>query len=98
MTNPTGRKVTANIGLTLDGRYNGPGGPGDAGAIVRYATTEVARNHLTRIWQDATTALLGIILAAVYLLAPARAARTGQRRGFPGVLADGRRGRERRSA
>ncbi|WP_405501058.1 dihydrofolate reductase family protein [Streptomyces niveus] len=53
------RKVTANIGLTLDGRYNGPGGPGDAGAIVRYATTQVARDHLTRIWEGATTALLG---------------------------------------
>ncbi|MEV8418430.1 dihydrofolate reductase family protein [Streptomyces niveus] len=60
MTNSTPtRKVTANIGLTLDGRYNGPGGPGDAGAIVRYATTEVARDHLTRIWEGATTALLG---------------------------------------
>lgn len=60
MTNPTStRRVTANIGLTLDGRYNGPGGPGDAGAIVRYATTEVARDHLTRIWEGATTALLG---------------------------------------
>lgn len=53
------RKVTANIVLTLDGRYNGPGGPGDMGAIVRYATTEVARDHLTRIWEGATTALLG---------------------------------------
>ncbi|MEV8329629.1 dihydrofolate reductase family protein [Streptomyces niveus] len=53
------RNVTANIGLTLDGRYNGPGGPGDAGAIVRYATTQVARDHLTRIWEGATTALLG---------------------------------------
>ncbi|WP_069625951.1 dihydrofolate reductase family protein [Streptomyces niveus] len=60
MTNSTPtRKVTANIGLTLDGRYNGPGAPGDAGAIVRYATTEVARDHLTRIWEGATTALLG---------------------------------------
>ncbi|MEV8340494.1 dihydrofolate reductase family protein [Streptomyces niveus] len=60
MTNSTPtRKVTANIGLTLDGRYTGPGGPGDAGAIVRYATTEVARDHLTRIWEGATTALLG---------------------------------------
>ncbi|WP_329112827.1 dihydrofolate reductase family protein [Streptomyces sp. NBC_01353] len=59
MTSPTGRKVTANIALTLDGRYNGPGGPGDIGSIVRYATTEVARDHLTRIWEGATTALLG---------------------------------------
>lgn len=59
MTNSTGRTVTANLSLTLDGRYHGPGGPGDLGAIVPYATTEVAREHLTRIWETATTALLG---------------------------------------
>ena len=28
MSNSTGRRVTANLSLTLDGRYNGPGGPG----------------------------------------------------------------------
>lgn len=55
----TARLVTANIALTLDGRYHGPDGPTDAGAIVRYATTEVARDHLTRIWENATTAVLG---------------------------------------
>ncbi|WP_280384212.1 dihydrofolate reductase family protein [Nocardia wallacei] len=55
----TVRMVTANIALTIDGRYNGPGGPADAQAIVRYATTDVARNHMNRIWQDATTAVLG---------------------------------------
>lgn len=55
----TERIVTANIGLTLDGRYNGPGGPTDAAAIVRYATTDVARDHLTRLWENATTAVLG---------------------------------------
>jgi dihydrofolate reductase len=59
MTSTTTRRVTANINLTLDGRYNGPGGPADLGAIVPYAATEVARNHLTRIWENATTALLG---------------------------------------
>ncbi|WP_051779455.1 dihydrofolate reductase family protein [Streptomyces sp. NRRL S-241] len=32
---------------------------GDLGAIVRYATTGVARDHLSRIHQRATTALLG---------------------------------------
>ena len=53
------RRVSANISLTLDGHYSGPGGPGDLAAIVPYATTEVARNHLTRIWEGATTALLG---------------------------------------
>ncbi|MFE7719464.1 dihydrofolate reductase family protein [Nocardia rhizosphaerihabitans] len=55
----TERIVTANIGLTLDGRYNGPGGPTDAAAIARYATTDVARDHLTRLWENATTAVLG---------------------------------------
>ncbi|WP_194829741.1 dihydrofolate reductase family protein [Nocardia sp. XZ_19_231] len=63
----TERTVTANIGLTLDGRYNGPGGPTDAQAIVRYATTEVARDHLTRIWEGATTALLGRVNAEGFL-------------------------------
>ncbi|GGL46663.1 dihydrofolate reductase family protein [Nocardia jinanensis] len=59
MTESTGRSVTANINLTLDGRYSGPGGPGDLGAIVAYAATEVARRHLSRIWDGATTVLLG---------------------------------------
>lgn len=53
------RKVSANISLTLDGRFNGPGGAGDLAAIVPYATTEVARNHLARIHDGATTAVLG---------------------------------------
>ncbi|MEU5692326.1 dihydrofolate reductase family protein [Actinosynnema sp. NPDC020468] len=67
MTNPTARRVTANLSLTLDGRYNGPGGPGDLGAIIPYATTEVARNHLTRIWENATTAVLGRLNAQGFL-------------------------------
>jgi dihydrofolate reductase len=61
------RKVTANLSLTLDGRYNGPGGPGDLGAIVPYATTEVARNHLGRITEGATTALLGRLNAEGFM-------------------------------
>jgi dihydrofolate reductase len=59
MTNATSRRVTANLALTLDGRYNGPGGPGDLGAIVPYAVTDVGRDHLTRLCEGATTALLG---------------------------------------
>jgi len=59
MTATNRRAVRANISLTLDGRYNGPGGPADLGAIVPYATSEVARDHLTRIHEGATTALLG---------------------------------------
>lgn len=67
MTDSTARKVTANLALTLDGRYSGPGGPADIGAIVRYATTEVARDHLTRIWEGATTAVLGRVSAEGFL-------------------------------
>jgi dihydrofolate reductase len=63
----TDRKVTANMSITLDGRYNGPGGPGDLGAIIPYATTEVARNHLTRIHEGKTTALLGRVNAEGFL-------------------------------
>ncbi|RKS09123.1 dihydrofolate reductase [Nocardiopsis sp. Huas11] len=55
----TGRRVRANIAVSLDGRYSGPGGPGDLGAIVPYAITDLARDHLTRIWEGATTAVLG---------------------------------------
>jgi dihydrofolate reductase len=53
------RRVAANLSLTLDGRYHGPGGPGDLSAIVPYAVTEVGRDHLARITEHATTALLG---------------------------------------
>jgi dihydrofolate reductase len=67
MTASTGRKVTANLSLTLDGRYNGPGGPGDMGAIVSYATTDVARNQMSRIWETATTAVLGRLNAQGFL-------------------------------
>lgn len=59
MTDQTTRRVTANLSLTLDGRYHGPGGPADLSGIVPYASTEVARDHLTRLYSDATTAVLG---------------------------------------
>ncbi|MGW0180871.1 dihydrofolate reductase family protein [Nocardia sp. NPDC003345] len=67
MTDTTGRTVRANISLTLDGRYSGPGGPTDLGAIVPYAVTDVARDHLTRIWEGATTAVLGRVNAEGFL-------------------------------
>jgi len=56
---PAGRIVRANISLTLDGRYHGPGGPADIGAIVPYMSTDVARRQLERIHTGATTAVLG---------------------------------------
>ncbi|MCC3314276.1 dihydrofolate reductase family protein [Nocardia africana] len=61
------RRVTANLSITLDGRYHGPGGPADMGPIVRYATTEVARDHLTRMRENATTAVLGRLNAEGFL-------------------------------
>jgi dihydrofolate reductase len=67
MTDSTGRKVTANLSLTLDGRYHGPVGPADMGAILPYVTTEVARRHLARIWEGATTAVLGRLNAQGFL-------------------------------
>ena len=59
MTKRTSRRVSASMSLTIDGRYHGPGGPGDLGAIVPYMTTDVARDQLTRVWEGGTTALLG---------------------------------------
>ncbi|MGM7648641.1 dihydrofolate reductase family protein [Nocardia sp. JW2] len=53
------RRVATNISLTLDGRYHGPAGPADLGAIVTYASTETARDYLSGIHADATTAVLG---------------------------------------
>ena len=53
------RRVTANLSLTLDGRFNGPGGPGDLAAIVPYAVTDVARDQMHRMHENATTAVLG---------------------------------------
>ncbi|MGA4837460.1 dihydrofolate reductase family protein [Streptomyces sp. G45] len=67
MTRSTGRRVTANLALSLDGRYHGPGGAHDFGAFVPYVTTDVARDHLTRIWEGATTALLGRVNAEGFL-------------------------------
>ena len=59
MTTSTTRRVSANLSLTLDGRYHGAGGANDLAAIVPYAITETGRNQLERIWQGATTAVLG---------------------------------------
>lgn len=67
MTHSTSRRVAASMSLTLDGRYHGPGGSGDLSAIVPYMTTDVARDHLTRIREGATTVLLGRLNAEGFL-------------------------------
>lgn len=63
----TDRLVTANLNISLDGRYNGPGGAMDLGAIIPYATTDVARDHMTRLHENATTAVLGRLNAEGFL-------------------------------
>jgi dihydrofolate reductase len=55
----TSRRVVANISLTLDGRYAGPGGPQDLGWVMPYAVTDVSRDHMASLCESATTALLG---------------------------------------
>jgi dihydrofolate reductase len=67
LTNLSGRRVTANMSLTIDGRYNGPGGATDLSHVVPYAVTDLARDHMTRIWENATTAVLGRINAEGFL-------------------------------
>ncbi|WP_163511895.1 dihydrofolate reductase family protein [Fodinicola acaciae] len=63
----TERKVSANLALTIDGRYNGPGGPGDFGAIAPYVTTDVARDQMTRIVEGKTTGVLGRLNAEGFI-------------------------------
>lgn len=53
------RIITANLALTLDGRYHGAGGSADLSPIAPYVTSDVARGQLGRIWESATTAVLG---------------------------------------
>lgn len=66
-TESTGRRVVANLALTLDGSFHGAGGPYDLAPIVRYAVTDVARDHLARFIGTATTAVLGRVNAEGFL-------------------------------
>ncbi len=67
MTEQTGgRRVVTNMSLSLDGHYAAPD-PTDMGWVMPYAVTEVARDHLTNLWQPATTALLGRVNAEGFL-------------------------------
>src|ERR1019366_802913 len=50
-----GRKVVANISLSLDGRTTRPGGEYDMGWIAPHALTDVSRAHLIKLIVGATT-------------------------------------------
>lgn len=67
MTEHTGRRVVTNMSLSLDGRYDKAGGPSGMSWVMPYAVTDVARDHLTRLWEPATTALLGRVNAEGFL-------------------------------
>jgi dihydrofolate reductase len=61
------RTVVTNMTITLDGRYHGPQGPQDMSMVMPYALSDTARDHMTRLWENATTALLGRINAEGFL-------------------------------
>jgi dihydrofolate reductase len=61
-----GRRVVANMSISLDGHYAAPD-PLDMSWVLPYAVTDVARDHLTSLWEPATTALLGRVNAEGFL-------------------------------
>ncbi|MFI5621779.1 dihydrofolate reductase family protein [Streptomyces sp. NPDC051567] len=63
----TGRRVVINMSLSLDGHYAAPDQPQDMGWVMPYAHTDVARNHLTSLWESATSVLLGRVNAEGFL-------------------------------
>ncbi|MFE0172202.1 dihydrofolate reductase family protein [Streptomyces sp. NPDC059002] len=68
MTTQTGgRRVVTNMALSLDGHYARPDRPEDMSWVMPYAHTDVARDHLTALWEPATTALLGRVNAEGFL-------------------------------
>lgn len=68
MTEQTGgRRVVTNMSLSLDGHYAKPDNPEDMSWVMPYAVTDVSRDHLTNLWQSATTALLGRVNAEGFL-------------------------------
>ncbi|MCO1657604.1 dihydrofolate reductase family protein [Pseudonocardia humida] len=62
----TGRRVVTNMSLSLDGRYARTDAL-DMGWVLPYAVSDVARDHLTGLWEPATTALLGRVNAEGFL-------------------------------
>ncbi|MER6472316.1 dihydrofolate reductase family protein [Streptomyces collinus] len=62
-----GRRIVTNLALSLDGRYAAPDNPQDMSWVMPYAVSDVARDHLTSLWEPATTALLGRVNAEGFL-------------------------------
>jgi len=66
VTEQTGRRVVANMTLSLDGRYSRAEAH-DMDWVLPFAVSDVAREHLTSLWEPATTALLGRVNAEGFL-------------------------------
>jgi len=68
VTEQTGdRRVVTNLAVSLDGRYAKPDNHLDMSWVMPYAVTDVARDHLTSLWEPATTAVLGRVNAEGFL-------------------------------
>jgi len=61
------RRVVTNLAVSLDGRYAKPDNHLDMSWVMPYAVTDVARDHLTSLWEPATTAVLGRVNAEGFL-------------------------------
>jgi dihydrofolate reductase len=67
MNQQTGGRIVTNMALSLDGHYAAPDNPLDMSWVMPYAVSDVARDHLTGLWETATTALLGRVNAEGFL-------------------------------
>ncbi|MEU3660398.1 dihydrofolate reductase family protein [Streptomyces sp. NPDC032940] len=67
MSQQTGGRIVTNIALSLDGHYAAPDNPLDMSWVMPYAVSDVARDHLTSLWETASTALLGRVNAEGFL-------------------------------
>ncbi|MCQ0013152.1 dihydrofolate reductase family protein [Actinomadura madurae] len=68
MTQQTGgRRVIANMNFSLDGCYARKDAPEDMGWVMPFAVTDVARDHMSGLWETATTALLGRVNAEGFM-------------------------------
>ncbi|NUR70430.1 MAG: riboflavin biosynthesis protein RibD [Hamadaea sp.] len=69
MTERTGRRrVVANLAITMDGYYQGPGGRGDLAAMRDYVPfAEAGYEQIATTIQTATTAVLGRVNAEGFL-------------------------------
>ncbi|MFC7528927.1 dihydrofolate reductase family protein [Actinoplanes sp. GCM10030250] len=66
-TQTAARRIVTNMTLSLDGRYARQENPIDMSWVMPYAVSDVARDHLTSLWEPATTALLGRVNAEGFL-------------------------------